>query len=155
MSTVRMNEAGIRTFFQSRPFAGTSLPGLRTNTAARIAARMVLLAEREVGATFHKRTGELAASLRPIVRVGPGGTEVGVGSTAPHAEYLEYGTVAHEITPHERDFLVSTAFNPMPLRGRRLRVSHPGNPAFGFLNKAVNLALGRTPTRLGLGAPLR
>lgn len=146
MSAVRVNEGAVRRFFQSSPLAGVGVPGLRSGSAERLAERAVRFAEREVESTFHERTGELRQSLRAIVRThAGGGVEIGVGSTAPHAKYLEDGTIPHEIRPVNARFLVSTPDNPTPLRGRRLRVSHPGNRAYGFLRKSLALATGRVP----------
>jgi hypothetical protein len=155
MSRVTINEAGIQSFFRRSPLAGAGIPGLRSGDADRIAARMLVFAQREVGARFNQRTGVLLGSLRQIVRVDlrSGALEVGVGSTAEHAKYLEYGTPAHEIRPSGRKFLVSEANNPTPLRGRRLVVNHPGNQPFFFLRKAVNEAIGRSAALTGV--PLR
>jgi hypothetical protein len=150
VSTVTVNTPNIQRFFAGRPLAGVGAPGLRTGNAERIAERMVRAAIREVTSTFNMRTGELVASLVPIVRIDPrtGAAVVGVGSTVPYSEHLEKGTSAHPITPKNVTYLMSNGPrskgpNPTPLRRRQKIVSHPGNQPYGFLRKARDSAIGR------------
>jgi hypothetical protein len=104
-----------------------------------------------LGELLRGRTGDLSKSVRKIVRTDPrtGAIEVGVGSVAPYAYYLEFGTKAHTIRPNPpRKFLVSNGPrskgpNPTPLRGRRRVVNHPGNPPKFWLKLAVQKVVGR------------
>lgn len=154
MTKVIINQLAINRFFQRSPFAGAGVPGLKSGTADRIAARMLIFVQAEARSQFHVRTGDLVESLRPIIRIdsSTGRTEVGVGSVVEHASYLENGTSPHPIplSPFIGGgrYLISNGPrskgpNPTPLEGRRLFVHHPGNRAFGFIRRGVNRAIGR------------
>lgn len=161
-----MNEAAINTFFERRALAGGSIPGAdrsieamgtrmlqkaRSNANTKIAA-----GTKQIGAV-RKRSGVLHDSLKKIVRVDPrtGQVEVGVGSTARYAEWLEYGSPGHEIKAKNHYFkrgvgaaagpwLISAKNHPDPLVGRDgkprafKKVKHPGTQAKYFIRKAVH-----------------
>jgi hypothetical protein len=129
MATVRMNEAGIRSFFGGN-IAGTGPRGRGGGIGAqraRVLANLITAQARvnASGAVVQRRTGDLAASMRPIVREDPltGRVEVGVGSTIEYSEYLEHGTPPH-IIPVVR------------AGGTVVPIEHPGNEAFEVLKKA-------------------
>lgn len=151
MSTVRVNEAAIRGFFRNRTLGGGSFVGSE-RSARQLAFRMVVQAKKNAsGDLLEKRSGQLADSVHPIIRVDPrGGIEVGVGSTAPYADYLESGTRAHEIPSKvingKRRYLKSYPNHPPnrnPLRYPQVKVNHPGNTAKHWLRSAVNSVAAR------------
>lgn len=142
MSRVTVNPGAIDRFFAARPLAGAGFPGLRTGSAELLAARMARVARRNAsGQVVRARTGDLANSVRGIVRPHPrGGTEIGVGTTLEYGAYLENGTEGqYIIAPRRIDrLLVSAPGHPDPLRGPRRFVIHPGIQAEGWLRQAVN-----------------
>lgn len=142
MSTVKINEQLIASFFRSRGrFTMRELRLVRI-----LAERMAEQARRNAsGELLRRRTGLLAESVRPIVRLDPlsDGVRVGVGSLAPYAGYLEHGTGPHPIVARNRRFLASRADNPDPLERPRRGVNHPGNEPKHWLRAAVMSVIGR------------
>lgn len=145
MSVVTVNEFAVRFFFEQQALRGASLPGL-DRSANRIARRITDAAKRNAsGEVVRRRTGFLADSLEPIVRTHArtGALEVGVGSTAPYAGYLEHGTSGgYTIRPVRTSFLVSAPGHPDPLSRPQRQVTHPGIEAKRFLQKAVDEVVG-------------
>lgn len=129
MASVTMNEAGIRSFFGGSIAAGgpRGRGGGVGAQRARVLASLITAKARvnASGAVVQRRTGDLAASMRPIVREDPlsGRVEVGVGSTIEYSKYLEEGTPPH-IIPVMRQ------------GGVLVGIDHPGNEAFEVLKKA-------------------
>jgi hypothetical protein len=149
MTTVRIFNNNIESFFERQAMRGTALPGVG-RSAERLANVMERNAIRNAtGEVLQERTGEVGRSVVKIVRPDPrtGAIEVGVGTTSQVGGHLENGTSPHPITPTTGvKFLVSggprgKGPNPNPLHGRRRRVNHPGNPPLRWLRKAVDDAL--------------
>lgn len=146
MTRITVNEPAIERFFEKRAFAGAAIPGLGSS-AQRLADRMVEQAQKNArGGIVRSRTDELALSMHAIVRVNAktGGLEIGVGSTAPHADYIENGARAHQIRAKNAGMLRSEPGHPDPLHRFGLkRVNHPGNRPFHVMRSAVLSVLGR------------
>lgn len=160
---ITINQAAIESFFERRAIAGASIPGA-DSSVERMANRMLRKAKANAsGSTpsagvVRKRTGDLAESLKKIIRTDPrtGSVEIGVGSTIEYSKWVEDGSPAHQIVA--RNFrlksgpmkgtpvLWSAPGHPDPLVGIYgpgrfspiRQVNHPGNDAKKFLRKAVD-----------------
>lgn len=150
MTRVTINRAGVNSFMERQGFGG-GITGSRQSATA-LAARMVVEAQRNAtGRMLNQRTGQLALSVRPIVRkdARTGAIEVGVGTVSEYGGHLENGTAPHAILPKNARYLRSggprgKGPNPTPLRGFKIKaVNHPGNPPKLWLRDAVNRVIGR------------
>ncbi len=123
MSTVTINQAGIDRFFQTHSLAGQRAAGPELQAAARLMVEKAKQAAE--GGVVQRRTGDLANSYKPIVRVDlvTGLTEVGVGSNLEYAKYIEEGTPEHKIEN---------------FRGTGRAEKHPGNRAYRIMRQAVD-----------------
>lgn len=137
VSRITVRNVNVRTFFQRTPLGGTALGagrGFGQGDALVIASRMAVAARVNAATRFEQRTSSLVSSVRPVVRILPGGTAVGVATTVEHGYWLEVGTDYHFIRPSRAAFLQDNPNGPKgpvpekwALRRRHRELPHPGS----------------------------
>jgi hypothetical protein len=134
--SVVLNEAALTTLLDSE-FGAVGID------TARRSSNVYDAAYQKITSTYTMRTGALINSLKANVARDAFGLRGRIycdADIAPHAVYLELGTVPHEITARNNDRLVSAPDNPDPLLSDPVTVNHPGNRGSHFLWESLAAA---------------
>lgn len=110
---------------------------------ARRSANVLDAAYQKVSQTYRVRTGALLRSLTANVgrdAFGLRGRVYCDADIAPHAVYLELGTVPHVIRAINHPRLISAPGHPDPLTDDPVVVNHPGNSGSHFLWESLTAA---------------